>query len=201
MSQEFERAYLFTGVNGVGKTTLLKSACKSQPEVFHLFPGSTRFMEKLGLRPDDYESLRKLPEDFKAKEFDNLMIETLREKKPGTRSVLLIDAHLYNYKQGQMIPSSTEWMGGLDSLFLISTDASSLLTRIGKDTKTRDILPIGLGQRKQIKMLTHFLNSTERKACEIAKQYRIPFSIIQNPENGMDTAVQEFVKIHKEFAF
>ena len=67
MSQEFEKAFLFTGVNGVGKTTLLKSICEKEPEVFHLFSGSTRFMEKLGLQPGDYESLRRLPEDFKVK--------------------------------------------------------------------------------------------------------------------------------------
>lgn len=200
MSQEFEKAYLFTGVNGVGKTTLLKGVCENQPEVFHLFPGSTRFMERLGLQPGDYESLRKLPEDFKVKEFDDLMVETLRQKKPGARSVLLVDAHLYNYKQGQMVASSTDWLGGLDSIFLVSTDASSLLARMGKDAKSRDILPSGLGQRKQVEMLTYFLDATERKAREIAGQYGIPFYVIQNQENGMETAIQDFLKIHKEFA-
>lgn len=199
MSQEFEKAYLFTGVNGVGKTSLLKGICENQPEVFHLFPGSTRFMERLGLQPGDYESLRKLPEDFKVKEFDDLMVETLRQKKPGTRSVLLVDAHLYNYKQGQMVASSTDWMGGLDSIFLVSTDASSLLARVEKDPKARDILPLGLGKSEQVRMLTYFLDATERKAREIAKKYEIPFYLIQNPESGMEKAIQDFLRVHKGF--
>jgi len=65
MSLEFEKAYLFTGVNGVGKSTLLRGICEKEPEKFRLFPGSLRLMEKLGLGVGDYDSLRKLPEDFK----------------------------------------------------------------------------------------------------------------------------------------
>lgn len=200
MSQEFECAYLFTGVNGVGKTTLLKSIYEKEPGVFHLFSGSARFMERLGLQSGDYESLRQFPEDFKDKAFDDLMLEILRQKRPGVRAVLLVDAHLYNYKQGQMIESSTNWMGGLDSIFLVSTDAGSLRARMETDAKVRDTLPLGLGKSEQVGMLAYFLDATERKAREISKQYKIPFYVIQNPEGGMDTAIQDFLRIHKGLA-
>ena len=129
------------------------------------------------------------------------MLETLRQKRPGVRTVLLVDAHLYNYKQGQMIEGSTNWMGGLDSIFLVSTDANSLRDRMIIDAKARDILPSGLGKSEQVGMLTYFLDATERKAREIAKQYGIPFYVIQNPENGMETAIQDFLRTHKRFVF
>jgi len=197
MSLEFEKAYLFTGVNGVGKSTLLRGICKKEPEKFLLFPGSLRLMEKLGLRVGDYDSLRKLPEDFKIKAWNDLMLDILEQRRESTGVVLLIDAHLYHYKQGEMVEDPTEWMKGLDGIFLVSTDVNSLNLRISKDEKSRDLLPEGLKEDERIKMLAYFLDATQKRASEIARQYGIPFYSIQNLEDGLEVAVQDFLRIYR----
>jgi len=197
MSLEFEKAYLFTGINGVGKSTLLRGICEKEPEKFRLFPGSLRLMEKLGLGIGNYNSLRKLPEDLKIKAWNELMLEILEQRRESTEAILLIDAHLYHYKQGEMIEDSTEWMKGLDGIFLVSTDVNSLNLRILKDKKSRDLLPEGLKENERIKMLAYFLDATQKRASEIARQYEIPFYSIQNLENRLEIAVQDFLRIYR----
>jgi len=197
MSLEFEKAYLFTGVNGVGKSTLLRRVCEKEPEIFCLFPGSTRLMEKLGLEIGDYDSLRKLPEEVKIKVWNDLMLDVLEQRREGAGLALLVDAHLYHYKQGEMIEDPARWARRLDGIFLVSTDINSLNSRILKDKKPRDLLPEGLKEDEKVKMLAYFLDATEKRVRKIAKQYEIPFYSIQNLENGIEIAVQDFLKIHR----
>jgi len=46
-------------------------------------------------------------------------------------------------------------------------------------------------------MLAYFLDATQKRASEIARQYGIPFYSIQNLEDGLEVAVQDFLRIYR----
>lgn len=143
-----------------------------------------------------YEKTKDLLVTQNYTQWDDLMQEVLGKKRKSTGVVLLVDAHLYHYKHGEMIEDSTDWMRGLDGIFLVSTDVGSLNLRVTRDEKSRDLLPDGLEEDERVRMLTFFLDTTEKRARKIAKKYGIPFYKIRNLENGAEIAIQDFLRIH-----
>ena len=108
-----KKLYFFGGLNGVGKSTFLREIGEHFPDT-EVFKGSSRFMEWLGLQPGDYTSLRALPDNYKDSQLDMMMRNIVR--KPRDR-VLLIDAHYLNYKAGELLEATGEWLGSMSALF------------------------------------------------------------------------------------
>lgn len=192
--KKFNKAYLVTGVNGVGKSTILQQIVNNNPKSFCLFPASIYFMESLGLRSGDYDSLRNLPEQDKIIAFNKLMETTLAQKNKSEKGVLLIDAHIFNYKEGEMIERTGNWMHSLDAIFLITINPNILLKRIDKDKKFRNLFPLNVTRQEKLKMMKIYLNNTKIKAKEISKKYKIPFFLIENSTNKLNQVIDDFLK-------
>ena len=106
MESKSERnlAYFIGGVNGVGKSTFLNELIARETQ-FRVLKGSSAFMERLGLEQGDYDSLRALPDEYKRQEFNKMMEELLTEPSNDGK-ILLIDAHYFHYKRGEMLDST-----------------------------------------------------------------------------------------------
>jgi len=188
------KAYFVGGVNGVGKSTFLHELTSKHPE-FRVVKGSSMFMDRLGISQGDYDSLRALPEDYKKEESDKMMKELLSEA-PSDDKTLLIDAHYFNYKRGQMVDASGEWMSLLDALFVISGDIDEVSKRILEDKKDRDLFPESFSEKQKKELLGKYLSGTIQKAREISEKYGVPFFIINNESGKIDDTIKSFLSTH-----
>lgn len=84
MSKE-NKVYFCGGVNGVGKSSFLQALIQNYPE-FEIFSGSKNFLEWLCLKPNDYESLRRLNYRYKNDELDKMMNRLLKKGDIRTKS-------------------------------------------------------------------------------------------------------------------
>lgn len=198
MTKERGNVYFVGGVNGVGKSSFLQELSVRHPE-FEIFRGSTKFMECLGIEPGDYETMRKLPDDYKNKELDKMMRWVL-ENGVLSEKTLIIDAHYYNYKRGEMINATGDWISLLDALFVVSASPATILRRVELDEirsgHKRDLLPFEAEESQKIELLDKFLRMTIDKARELSEKYGIPYFVINNDAEGVDLAVDEFLKYH-----
>lgn len=198
MNSERGKAYLVGGVNGVGKSSLTQELSVRYPE-FEVFRGSTRFMEWLRLPPGDYEVLQKLPEDYKSAELEKMMAEVFKNGVSGGKT-LIIDAHYFNYKHGELIDATGGWVSQLDALFVVSVSPATILRRIELDQVTggrkRDVLPHNISRTQKIELLGKFLRVTVDKAQDLSKKYSVPYFVINNDTDGLNIAIGEFLECH-----
>lgn len=196
MKREIKRphSYFIGGVNGVGKSTFLKEVVARHPE-FSVVKGSAALMEWLDIEPGDYESLRKLTNEFKHQEFDKMMEDLLSQPSTDGK-VMLIDAHYFHYKRGEMIDTTGDWMSMVSALFIITADTDIVLKRVAGDSKDRDLFPLGIPEDTQRRILTKYLEGTIQKAQEISDKYRIPFFVLENTQDDMDGNITRFLEAH-----
>ena len=193
-----ELAYFIGGVNGVGKSTFLEELAFRHPQM-KIIHGSTAFMEWLGLAPGDYEGLRKLPEDFKNAETNKMMRFILGQEREKEK-VLIIDAHYFHYRRGELVDTTGEWMALLDALFVISAPPEVILARTERDElekdKHRNLFPVDTDTDQRLTMLNDFLTKTLEKAREVSARYDIPCFVIDNGSEGIEGAIEEFLSYH-----
>src|SRR5665213_1727358 len=84
--------YFIGGVNGVGKSTLLKRIQEKRPNDFEVISGSKLLMESLGIA-GDYDALRALSNEQKAQAWAECVNQLL--EAPRTAN-LLVDSHYVN---------------------------------------------------------------------------------------------------------
>ncbi len=193
-SEKRDTVYFIGGVNGVGKSTFLTELSTRNPE-FEVIKGSAIFMEWLGIKPGDYDSLRTLSDDYKRKEFDSMMSDLLsKSNKKG--NILLIDAHYFHYKRGEMLDTTGEWIREINALFVITADTESVFERISSDSKERDLFPIAATPHFKRKMLENYLLRTILKAQELSERYGVPYFILENRKGDLEATLHNFLDIH-----
>ncbi|MEX0918403.1 MAG: AAA family ATPase [Candidatus Paceibacterota bacterium] len=190
----YPKVYFVGGVNGVGKSTLLTEISIRYPE-FRIIKGSSLFMEWLGVTPGDYNSLRSLPDYYKISEF-NKMMDNLLSKQVLDERVMLVDAHYFHYKRGEMIDTTGDWMSSLNALFVITGEVEEIFKRVLEDTKDRDLFPRGTSRYEQKELLRIYLEGTNQKAQEISNRYRIPLFTINNIQGNINKVVDYFLVAH-----
>ncbi len=193
------RSYFFAGINGVGKTTLLNAIQSSGANV-EIFKGSAKLMELLQLQPGDYVSLRALPDQIKEQAV-NVMMETVLTTDVGNDApVLLVDAHLINYKRGEMRDATGPWMRHLNALFIVMASPEVILTRVQQDAITnirhRDLLPEGITPLQEVEWIDRYLDVTLKRGSEISGEHGVPVFKIVNDMVPIETAVEQFYNIH-----
>lgn len=199
MNKEQKRVYLVGGVNGVGKSTFLRELTFLYPE-FEVIHGSGLLLKWLGLLPGDYDELRKLPDGLKKIETERMMEGFLKERKSGGKT-LIVDAHYFHYKEGNLIDVTGEWMGNLDAIFVITAPARVILARVEKDRveneKHRDLFPHNSNNNEEkLTMLNKFLSETIKKAVEVSERFSLPCFFIDNSNEGVGIAIEEFLNYH-----
>lgn len=197
MSKQKGNIYFWGGVNGVGKSSILKELVKKHPE-FKVFRGSLELMKWLSIRRGDYDTLISLPNNYKNAESIKMM-NRLIHRGVSKNKTLIIDAHYLNYEQGRVIDLPDEWMASIDAMFVISASPATILKRITADQinndRHRNLLPINTTREQKIKIINQFLSVTVNKAIKISKKYKIPYFIIDN-NIGQSHAVENFLKYH-----
>lgn len=192
---EQEKAYFVGGVNGVGKSALIEGLTKQHSD-FEVFPSSDRLMAWLGIEVGDYEALRKFPEDLKRAEFNRLMTNVL-SRREWTKKVLVVSAHFWNYKGGNLIDATGEWMSFLDALFVVTAKPETILAHLEGDEeragKTRDLFTVGILRGEKIAMLRYYLARTMDKASDVSSRYLIPLFVINNEQAGINHAIRQFL--------
>ncbi|RJR24754.1 hypothetical protein C4578_02435 [Candidatus Microgenomates bacterium] len=188
------KAYFVGGVNGVGKSTFLAEVSTKHPE-FRVVKGSSAFMKWLNLEPGDYDSLRVLPDGYKRIELDRMMNDLL--SKPSTDGkIMLIDAHYFHYKRGEMVDTTGEWLSVLDAMFVVTGDTEEVLNRIAKDSKDRDLFPREASFEEQRVLLEKYLKKTIQKAREMSERHGVPFFVLNNAERNMEETIRTFLDAH-----
>ncbi len=187
------KIFFVGGVNGVGKTSFMKELSRCRPD-FEIYYGSERFMKWLNIQPGDYKSLRNMSDSYKNAEMNTMMTKYLSDCLPQGRTIV-IDAHYFNYKNGNIVDTTGEWMSLLDGLFVLFAKPEIILQRIKKDVnlgRKRDLFPDNVLMNKKIEIIKTFLNLTSLKAQQISKKYRIPYFVINN--NGkLETTISQFL--------
>lgn len=189
-----ERIYYVGGVNAAGKSTLI-DLLSINPE-FEIVHGTARFIEWLGLKPGDYNSMRKMPYEESKKQVD-LMWSTIIKGWHDPSRALLLDTHYLNLKWGKVTDVTGDWIRNVTALFLITADVETLLNRISKDPRDRALFPEGLTKEEEREMLSRYMQTLVEKVESLAQKHNLPYFIIENKEGQLTETVKTFLEILK----
>ena len=170
------RRICFTGVRGVGKTTLLKEIDEQLPEIVSI-SGSDILQDLMGKAYDQFEFL---PE--KEKYFHRLKLNEVRwEIQDAAGKDMLVDCHLtvYNLKTGEidMIFTHKDFEFFTELILLHSTP-ENILTHRKRDTTKERIVELDIIKRE--------LDFERKMALKITKDYGIKLHIVQMDEKAID---------------
>lgn len=194
-----EKTYFIGGINGVGKTTLIKEIGNRYND-FEVVRGSQCFMQWLGIEPGDYVALRSLPDDFKDKEMDKMM-KWLLTQNPERSKHLLFDAHFLNIKQDSIINATGDWIGMMDALLVVTANNDEILTRIKSDEmsngRTRPIFRPNADVGQKLELLKSYQEKTLEAAKSLSLKYCLPLIEIRNQNGKIEEAVNNFINFHQ----
>lgn len=180
--------YFVGGVNGVGKTTLLRAIAEASPS-FRIVKGSERFMQHLGI-PGNYDALRRLPEEVKSREWSNCL-EQILDETYDLHQDLLLDAHYLNLIEGQVTTVTGVWMETFDAAVLVTASAEEILGRIQQDLRDRALF---YDEADELAILKSYLEATEKEFSRCVKDYGLSGLKLIQGNGGTQEAVQEFLK-------
>ncbi len=181
------------GINGVGKTTLLKEAAKRLG--FEYISTSRLMMEKIG-RPSDYEYLRAIPGDEQ--------MEIREEMFNGLASVkdrdLIVDSHYLNLIRGKVNVITRDAIKKFDALVLISSPIEQVWTRIYKDEINRDraLFPEGLSEEESFQMLVKYQEETKQEFQRLSKLHQKKSIEIVNLDGELESSITQLVDFLKQ---
>lgn len=199
MNRSETKVYFAGGINAVGKTTLMNEIEVTLPD-FEIVRGSKFFMEWLGLRPGDYDSLRKLPDDYKDVELDKMM-RWLVEQKSKNGKHIIIDAHYLNIKPGSVADATGDWISLMDALFVVTAPNDEILKRIEEDERlqgrSRPLFLESSTNAERLSIIGSFQEKTLLLAKSLSEKYHIPLVEIHNRNGKLANAIDEFVTNHQ----
>jgi len=178
------RFYFVGGINGSGKSTILKELTKTEKKV-KIIHGSVYFMRWLGLKNGDYNTLRSLDDVFVLKELDKMM-NFLIKNPSFDANLIIFNAHYLNIRYGKAIKWIGDWMRLMDGLFLIKSNPQIILQRLNNDLKKtkrdRNLFSQNANYVKKIKFLSFCNNKSEIIIKKLSKNFNIPYFIINNKD-------------------
>lgn len=183
------------GINGVGKTSVIKTFSKKQRNRSLVF-GSAFFMDWLGIKKGEYEALQKVP-DKKALAELNEMVNYLVKKKKFDKyvSYVFIDGHFLNIRNGIAKKWVGKWFALMNGMVLMISSPTDILKRIENDMKKknrkRNIFFGTETYKEKIKFIVKWNKMSENIIIELGRRYHIPIKIINNKGNNISKAVDQ----------
>ncbi len=181
------------GINGSGKTTILKEVAKQLG--FEYISTSKLMMEMLG-HPGDYEYLRSIPGDeqmeIREKMFNDLALDEDRN--------LIVDSHYLNLIRGKTNIITRDAIKKFDILVLISAPIDQIWKRVCADETTRDraLFPESFSGEESFEVLTQYQEDTRQEFIRLAKLHQKKNIEIINVDGKLEKAVKELVDFIKQ---
>ncbi|NKI44168.1 AAA family ATPase [Streptomyces physcomitrii] len=138
---------LVTGVNGVGKSTVVAEVLRAAPDCRY-FSASTALMDHFGLAPGDYSALDSLPLRQRISASHALLTEAIT----GTPGPLLLDAHLLTFERVEPVDCGGPWISLLRGIVLLTASAAQIDARLRADAlsgRTRRWLDLSAEARSE----------------------------------------------------
>jgi adenylate kinase len=184
------------GVNGVGKTEILRRVAALRPDLT-IVPGSAALMEYLG-RPGDYEYLRAYPQDQALKALNTLLNDLIDQRKDGG---LIFDAHLLNLVRGREKDVTPEIVHTFNAIVMIRGEVDSIYGRMAANGRDRALFRKGLSpQDERHELCQYQLRYVEKFFAVVGdhnSKSRVPLSHRIIPNYGdLDAAVEKFLKFY-----
>ena len=183
------------GINGVGKTSIIKKFSKKQRNSSLVF-GSAFFMDWLGIKKGEYEALQRVPDKKALAELNKMVTYLVKKKKFDEYiSYVFIDGHFLNIRNGIAKKWVGDWFALMDGMVLVTSSPTDILKRIENDKKKknrkRNIFPSGGGYREKIKCIVKWNKMSENIIIELGRKYHIPIKIINNKGDNISKAVDQ----------
>lgn len=168
------RRICFTGVRGVGKSSVLKELNAEDLNVFFT-SGSGILQEMMG---DAYSHFEYLPE-YRKYAYRLKIRENLQSLQEQTGKDLLVDSHLtvYNLKTGEIDVIFTHMdCDFYTDIILLDSYPERILDHRQRDTNKKRIIDLDI--------IRYELDFERRKAAEISEKYGIRIHVVQMGEDA-----------------
>lgn len=183
--------FYVVGVNGSGKTTLLRHI--SEATGISLITGSTGLMESLGIA-GDYDALRAMDQAYVLERWGRYAEQLIYDY---SNRPFLLDTHILNLTNGQIIRRDGPWIRHYDALVLVKADTETVFSRIEQDgERDRALFPVAMNQTDKRELLHRYQHETEQLFHELANKYKQPALVIDN-SGDVASSVQQFEQFYK----
>lgn len=119
---------LFTGISGCGKDFFVDNFLKSNPG-YVVVGGAQDFMQFLGIQKGDYDSFRKLDNDFKNKEYCRYMEEVFLQNINAVSAIHLVFKKIEQELE-LYISTVGDWINHYDEIRYIKIKPNVLFKRL-----------------------------------------------------------------------
>lgn len=179
--------YYVVGVNGSGKTSLLKVI--SEETGIAIVHGTTELMNYLGI-PGNYNALRALNQAQVLMKWGETAVNLLDQFGD---TPFLVDTHILNLTKGAIIRRDGDWIRKYDAIVLIKAQPAIILKRVKNDaSKDRALFPDGANDDEKLSLLDIYQQETEKLFNELAALYNLP-SLIINNDASIEAGADAFV--------
>ena len=179
------------GVNGVGKSTILRRATQidKRLEVIHFASG---IMQQLGLAPGSYDQLRDAPQPAKDVATSEL-VESLVSRR--THQIRLVDSHYMYLIEGKTYPSTRDWIAKFDALVLVTANSGVIWKRIQADEalRDRDLFSANDKLDNEHRELANSITDNQREFEDLVKRYHKDHFILTHNDDDVDRAARKLI--------
>lgn len=183
------------GVNGVGKSTILRRVTQ-QDQSFEVIHFASALMQELGLGPGDYDALHDTAKETSEAAMAKI-INALVERQ--TTKIRLIDGHYLNTIWGHIKPIATDWIAGMDAAILITAQPSVVWRRIEQDEAYRDreLFPKGMKDKDAKVFLADYIGQTEHYFDQLVNKYDLEHFMLEHSSDDAERAAQQIITFCK----
>ncbi|MEK7163042.1 MAG: AAA family ATPase [Patescibacteria group bacterium] len=175
------------GINSSGKTSLLDALVFNNCGVDVCY-GSKEFINWLGLKQGDYESLEQLQDDYKNQELSKMVQFLINQINNNiNHDKWIFSGHLGRIKETNIVSAIGNWISNFNLIVLLTAEPEILINRIKHDfafgIRKRDKLMELIDLSKDpIEIFSEFVKQTEKIAEQIASIYEIPLLKLNSSE-------------------
>lgn len=180
------------GINGVGKSTILKEV--AQTTGYRYIHMTSHLMNHLGVG-SDYEKLRSLTQAQRDAGLAEC-IQKLIATSNSTGEIYIYDIHYLNLVRGNISVVTGPWLDRFDAFVLVTSPIQDILERVRGDHVKRDraLFQNGKNETDNEKEFTAYSEQTRKEFLGIVEKYHRPSLEIINKKNKKDEAVKKLIE-------